>query len=143
VGAIAAAAALATVAIPRPAHAGLHIGVGADYWVEHNAAFQLTFLADTYLARSFSLGGRFGAMLVTTSGPTVGLPIDISLRIHLPRAGMYLEGLVGPWIVFTDTPVRAHVAGGFGLERGPLTFGLEVGYLQPNGIIGLRFGHRL
>lgn len=136
---------LATLALllwGRPAGAAVELGLGADYWTApQRGEFQLTLAADTALARHIAVGGRFGALL--TSGPSgVGVPIDLRLRVRIQR--LYLEGLVGPWILFDEPdPVRIHVAFGFGLASGGLLFGLEVGYLDPSALVGLRLAFRL
>jgi hypothetical protein len=130
------AAALA-LAWARPAAASVALGLGADYLVDPSeGAFQLTLAADTPLARHVSVGARFGAMLV--SGPSrLGVPLDARLRIRMQR--VYLEGLIGPWIVFKDDPaVRFHGAIGFGVVSRGVQLGLEVGYLDPTAMIGLR-----
>ena len=130
-------AAAFALAWSRPAAASVALGLGADYLVDPSqGAFQLTLAADTPLARHLSVGARFGAMLV--SGPSrLGVPIDARLRIHMER--VYLEGLVGPWIVTKEDPaVRFHGAVGFGIASRGLQLGLEVGYLDPSTMIGVR-----
>ena len=125
-----------------PASASTELGLGADWWVEPEAGgFQLTLAVDTPLAKSLTLGGRFGVLLLTS--PTeFGVPVDLRLRVKLQR--LYLDFLVGPWFLFDEPdPVRAHVAFGFGLLASGITFGLEVGWLDPSTIIGLRLGFRL
>ena len=121
----------------RPAAASAALGLGADYLVDPSeGAFQLTLAADTPLVRHVSIGARFGAMLV--SGPSrLGVPLDARLRIHIQR--VYLDGLIGPWIVFKDDPaVRFHGGVGFGIASRGVQLGLEVGYLDPTTTIGLR-----
>lgn len=120
--------------------ANIRLGLGADYWFEKTATFQFTLGVDTHLAGPFSIGGRFGAMLAT-SPSTLGIPLDLALHANLTRH-LYLEGLVGPWILFKGDTFRAHAAFGFGLERGALSFGFEVGYLTPEPTMGLRLGYR-
>lgn len=92
------------------------------------------------LTRAVSVGGRFG-MLVVTSPATAGVPVDLQLRIAIER--MYLEGSVGPWILFTDSPLRAHGAFGLGLQAGIVSFGFEIGWLDPSALLGVRLGLRL
>jgi hypothetical protein len=122
-------------ALPCPAETRL--GLGADYVTDNQGLFLLTLGVDTPLAHELSVGGRFGAFLV--SGPHFGAPIDLSLRFHPGR--IYLEGLVGPWLFFSDgDSVRLHGGIGFGLYTRGLSFGLEVGGLS--GGVGL-FGVRL
>jgi hypothetical protein len=137
-----AAAALALLAFARPAHAGAALGVGADWLTEPRAGeFQLTVAADTALARRLTLGARFG-MMYFGDGQYVGAPIDLRLRVRTGR--LYAEGLAGPWIVFggTDT-VRLHGAFGFGLYSRSLTFGFEVGWVDPTPLVGVRIAFPL
>jgi len=133
--------AFAAALAPRPARAATRIGLGADFHLAGQGIFQLTLDVDTPLARHLSVGGRFGAML--TSGPTTfGVPVDLYLRLRLRR--IYLQGLVGPWLLVGTSVVRVHAAFGFGLEaRGGLSVGLEVGWLDPSAIIGLRLAWRI
>jgi hypothetical protein len=137
-----AAAALALLAFARPAHAGAALGVGADWLTEPRAGeFQLTVAADTALARRLTLGARFG-MMYFGDGQYVGAPIDLRLRVRTGR--LYAEGLAGTWIVFggTDT-VRLHGAFGFGLYSRSLTFGFEVGWVDPTPLVGVRIAFPL
>ena len=134
---LAVLAAVVALAWARPAAASVAFGLGADYLVDPSQGeFQLTLAADTPLVRHVSVGARFGAMLV--SGPSrFGVPLDARLRIRMQR--VYLEGLIGPWIVFKDDPaVRFHGAIGFGVVSRGVQLGLEVGYLDPSAMIGLR-----
>ncbi|HET9597083.1 MAG TPA: hypothetical protein VFP65_15955 [Anaeromyxobacteraceae bacterium] len=133
-----ALAALTAVAGPRPAHAAVSLGVGASYLLEpEQGEFQLTLAADTPIARHLTVGGRFGAALFT--GPDrVGVPIDLRLRARFQR--LYVEGLIGPWIVFNeDDALKFHGAVGFGLAARQVSFGLEVGYLTSpsTGMLGV------
>ncbi len=124
------------VLAPKPAEAtSLRLGLGADYWFEQSGLFELTLGVYQPVVRHFSIGGRFGAALVT-SPSTAALPIDLVLRFDASR--FYLEGVVGPWILFTGSAFRAHAGAGFGLQTRHVSVGLEVAYLDPNGIIGLR-----
>lgn len=125
-----------------PASAAVKLGLGADYWAPGGGVFELTLGIDTPLARHVHIGGRFGA-LVATSPNTFGVPLDLELRILFGRGRVYAEGLLGPWIFFSGDPVRAHVAFGFGLQSGSLSFGLEVGYLTPSPIAGLKLAFRI
>lgn len=126
--------------VATPADASVRIGLGADYWVPEGGEFNLTLAVDGRLTRFLSVGGRFGA-LVTTSA-VFGVPLDLDVRFHLP-AHIYLEGLVGPWIVFQDFPVRFHGAVGFGFHVGGFEAGLEVGYATPGAMIGLKLAWSL
>ena len=56
---------------------------------------------------------------------------------------VYVEGLVGPWILLDrGDALRGHAAFGFGLLGRSMTLGLEVGYLDPSAMLGLRLGFR-
>lgn len=125
-----------------PASASVELGLGADYWTgPQSGEFQLTLAVDTPLARHLTIGGRFGAMVLTAPNE-FGVPVDFRLRVHVQR--VYFEGLVGPWFLFDEPdPVRAHVAFGFGLLARGITFGLEVGWLDPSTLVGLRLAFRI
>ncbi|WP_224247572.1 hypothetical protein [Hyalangium gracile] len=126
---------------PTPSEAAnIRLGLGADYWFVESATFQFTLGVETHLAGPLHLGGRFGAMLVS-SPDTLGVPIDLVLHLKLTR-NFYIEGLAGPWILFEGDTFRAHGAFGFGLQSGKLTFGVEVGYISPEPAIGLRLGYK-
>jgi hypothetical protein len=121
--------------------ANIRLGLGADYWFDQGAAFQLNLGVETHLTGPLHLGGRFGIAFLTDPS-TLGIPIDLVLRFDLTRR-FYLEGLVGPWIVIdSGETLRAHAAFGFGIRSGALTFGLEVGYASPEPILGVRLGYR-
>ena len=125
-----------------PAAASVELGLGADYWVDpRGGEFQLTLAVDSWLARHLTIGGRFGA-LVLTQPNDFGVPVDLRLRVHVQR--VYFDGLVGPWFLFGErSPVRAHVAFGFGILGPGLSFGLEVGWLDPSTLLGIRLGFRI
>jgi len=125
---------------PVEAATNLRMGLGADYWFDNGATFQFTLGVETHLAGPLHIGGRFGALLVTDPN-TLGVPIDLVLRANLARQ-FYIEGLVGPWLLFEGDTFRGHGAFGFGLQSDNLSFGLEVGYLSPKPMLGLRLGYR-
>jgi hypothetical protein len=129
--------ALCALAWARPASASLALGLGADYLFEPgNGEFQVTLAADTPLIRHVTIGGRFG-VLFETDPSRVGVPIDLRLRARFSR--IYVDGLVGPWIVFADSdPLKIHAAFGFGILTRSLSFGVEVGYVNPSAMIGVR-----
>lgn len=121
--------------------ASIRLGLGADYWVDRSGEFNLTLAALAPLTRHLAVGARFGA-LIATDPTTAGVPLDLQLRASISQ--LYLEGSVGPWILFTDyRPVRAHAAFGFGLQARSISFGLEVGWLDPRALLGVRLGFRL
>lgn len=121
--------------------AGVRVGLGADYWFHEEGVFDLTVAVEGRLARRVTVGGRFGGLI--TSGPTtVGVPIDLVLRAELDR--LYLEGMAGPWILFERAaPLRAHGAFGFGLQGPDVAFGVELGWLDPRPIAGIRLAFRV
>jgi hypothetical protein len=122
----------------------VRLGLGADDWVDVTGEFNLTLAVGANLTRAFTVGGRFGA-LITSSPTVVGVPLDLDLRLAPRRTPIYAELLVGPWILFEndhfrDQAVRAHVAFGFGYRSRVVELGIEVGYLDPKPIFGLRVG---
>jgi hypothetical protein len=135
--ALLAAATLAALAAARPAAASTALGLGADWLVEPDSGeLQLTLAAETRLMKHVTLGVRLG---VNYFGETdsVGVPIDGRLRIR--TSGLYIDGLVGPWLVFdSGDTVRLHAAVGFGILTRSLSFGLEVGYVEDTSMVGVR-----
>lgn len=133
--------ALAAALSSRPAAASVQLGLGADYWFDPEVgALQVTLAVDRPLAKRTTIGGRFGLLL--TSGPNdVAVPIDLRLRIRGRQ--LYFDGLVGPWIFFGDDPLRIHAALGFGILSGGMSLGLEVGWVDPSAIAGIRLAFRL
>jgi hypothetical protein len=118
------------------------LGLGADYIVDPEIGeFQATLAVETRVARGLTVGARFGA-LVTSGDSDVGAPID--LRLRLRTHGIYLDGLVGPWLIFdSGDTLRFHGAFGFGFLMGAMSLGLEVGALDRSGIVGLRLAFSL
>ena len=129
--------------VPSSALAEVRLGLGADYQFHHRGLIDLTLAVDGQLARHIHVGGRFGALLA--SGPEVGAPIDLDVRAILGNGRVYLEGLVGPWLMFGQNDYLFHLHGafGFGLRASSFEFGVEVGYLDPSPIVGLRLGFRI
>ena len=134
-----AALVTAAPALAAPARAqggsGVELGVGADLLLDpQRGAFELTLGGRTPLAQHLSVGGRVGLLLLSEPG-RIGVPLDAALRAHFGR--VYLEGLVGPWLVAHDG-VRFHGALGFGLATRGVHVGLEVGWLDGTSLLGLR-----
>jgi hypothetical protein len=128
---------LAALAWARPAAATARFGLGADWLVDPgDGALQLTLAGEKQVVKNLDVGGRIGVLFL--SGPSrLGVPIDASLRVKLGR--FYVEGLAGPWIVFDDgDALRLHAAIGIGLFGRGVQLGLEVGYLDPTSMVGLR-----
>ena len=139
----AVSAALLLAASPaRAAGPAIELGLGADWLVDPRVgAFQLTLAGDNRVNQHLSWGGRVGLLLLTDPG-RVGVPIDARLRGHF--GAIYVEGLVGPWLVFRDgDALRFHAGVGFGLATRHLNVGLEVGYLIPTSMVGLRLAFPL
>src|SRR5574337_900986 len=97
---------------------------------------------EAHLVRHVTLGARFGAILLADPS-RVGAALDGRLRIR--GSQVYAEGLVGPWLVFRDggDRLRMHAAFGFGLLARSLSFGIEVGWLDPTSMIGVRLAFPL
>jgi hypothetical protein len=126
----------------KRATSGVALGLGADYLVDPEIGeLQLTLAVETPIARGLTAGARFGALV--TSDPTrVGAPIDFRLRLRAGR--LYADGLVGPWLLFdSGDTLRLHAAFGFGILARSMSLGLEVGYLDPTSMIGLRMAFPL
>ena len=131
---------LAVVAHPEPAEASARLNLGGNYWFTKAGVFDLTLALDTPVVRSFSIGGRAGAA-ITVDPATAAIPVDFVLRLTVRQ--FYFEGLLGPWIFFKGDALRFHGSFGFGLQRKSFLFGIEVGYLDPEPIIGFKIGFRL
>ncbi len=123
----------------RPARAlGAEAGLGADYLFDDEAGDFMGFIAlDTSLVPRLTLGARFG-MVLESDPSRFGIPLDARLRLRIRR--LYLEGLAGGWLFFKgDDNFRFHAAGGAGLTIArAVRMGLEVGYLDPSAMVGLR-----
>jgi hypothetical protein len=140
---VAAAAGALLWAVPATAaNPSIELGLGADWMVSpEDGAFQLTLAGDQRINQHLSWGGRVG-LLVLTDPTRLGVPIDVRLRGHFGR--IYVEGLVGPWLVFNDSDtLRFHGAVGFGLVTRHVNVGLEVGFLDPTSMVGLRLAFPL
>jgi hypothetical protein len=137
-----AAAALVLLVAATPAAASTALGLGADWLVDpERGALQLTLATDTRLARHVTAGVRFGGVLLSDPGD-VAAAVDGRLRIRGRR--IYAEGLVGPWIVFDDDDtLRLHAAFGFGVLTRSFSIGLEVGWLDPTSMVGVRIAFPL
>lgn len=126
--------------VPSTVAASIRIGVGADHWFNGRGEYNFTVAPTLNLSRAVSVGGRFGVLVLSSPG-TAGLPLDVLLRISIQR--IYLEGSAGPWILFTDNPVRGHGAFGIGVQAGIVSFGVEAGWLDPSALLGLRLALQL
>jgi hypothetical protein len=121
--------------------AAVRASLGANYWIDESATFDFTLGLEGHIAGPVFAGARFGATLIT-DGNDVGIPLDVYLHANVARS-VYIEALVGPWIVFgRDDELRAHAAFGFGLQGKAASIGVEVGYLDPDPIIGLKLAYK-
>lgn len=128
---------------PRAEAADVRLGLGGDYQVNRRFLGEVTLTVDGAVARYIRVGGRFGA-LIASGRPDFGVPLDLEVRALLAGRRVYLEGLFGPWLIFdSDRFIHLHAAVGFGLQSGGLSFGLEVGWLDPSPMLGLRLGFRI
>jgi hypothetical protein len=141
--------ALSVLLAAVPAHAtAIDLGLGADWWLFDRGyggrgMFELTLGLRGQLARHIQLGGRFGGLLASPLN-YVGAPIDLQLRANVANGRVYLDGLVGPWILFNSSyPLRFHAAFGFGLQASWVTFGFEMGWLDPSALVGIRVAFRI
>jgi len=138
---ICTAAVAAALLWARPAAAApnpyVELGLGADYLASPPlGAFLLTLAGDNRVSQHLSWGGRIG-LLVLTDPSRLGVPVDVRVRGHFGL--IYVDGLVGPWIIFRDTdPLRFHAGIGFGVATRRVTVGLEVAYLNPTSMVGVR-----
>ncbi|RMG16135.1 MAG: hypothetical protein D6729_11360 [Deltaproteobacteria bacterium] len=111
--------------------------------MDRGGIFDADLAVETPLARAISVGGRFG-VFVATRPDLVGVPLDLSLRLRFARGRAWLSGRGGLYLNFGGGSVLlGHVAIAFGLATRSLTVGLEVAYLEPSPLIGLRLGWRL
>jgi hypothetical protein len=132
-----AAAALALVAAPLRASAGNALVLGADWLVDpESASLELLLATETRLAQGVTAGVRFGGLYLAEPG-RLGAAVDGRIRFRGKR--VYADALVGPWIVFDDDDsLRLHAAFGFGILGRSASFGLEVGWLDPTSMVGIR-----
>lgn len=124
---------LALFLLPGSAHAfGLGVDVGAGTWLLEGLQGDVHLELEQELFEILTIGARPGVTLTLTEPyARVGFPIDLSVRLKL--AIVYLEALGGAlWIPSSVDPLRAHVAGGVGVQLWKFRVGVEVGYLQPS-----------
>ena len=134
----------AALLLPARAEAiGLGVDVGAGTWLLEGLQADLHLRVEQELFDILKIGIRPGVEF-TLYQPTsrIGVPLDAFVRVKL--AIVYLEALGGLyWIPSSVDPIRAHVAGGVGLQVWKFSFGVEVGYLQPSlsvlGRVGFTF----
>ncbi len=134
----------AAMLLPAPAHAiGLGVDVGAGSWLLEGLQGDVHLKVDQEFFDLLKIGLRPGvALTLNEPYPRVAFPLDLSLKLKL--AFFYLEALGGLfWIPSSVDPVRAHLAGGFGVQIWKFLVGVEVGYLQPSlnvlGRVGFTF----
>ena len=145
-----AAAALSAALAATPSQAGVRLELGGDWtYYYYGGTLELMIGVNGALAKHITVGGRFGGLFAaygTVFGTygSIGAPIDFELRANVGDGRVYLGGLVGPWLMFDGGfPLRFHGAFEFGLNAGSFSFGLELGYLNPSPIAGLRIAFRI
>jgi hypothetical protein len=134
----------AALLLPARAEAiGLGVDVGAGSWLLEGLQADLHLRVEQEFFDMLKIGVRPGVEL-TLNQPTsrFGVPLDAFVRVKL--AIVYLEALGGMyWVPSSVDPIRAHLAGGVGLQIWKFSFGVEVGYLQPSlnvlGRVGFTF----
>jgi hypothetical protein len=136
--------AAAAFLVPQQSEAAsVRAGLGASYWLDQESAlFDFTLAVEGRITGPVSAGARFGVGLIT-EGNDLAIPLDLLLRFNLTSAPVYVEGMVGPWIVLgRGDALRVHAAFGFGFQRQGFSIGLEAGYLDPSPLIGVKLGYR-
>lgn len=111
----------------------------AGYWFEGAPQFQLTLAAHQALGKYVRIGVRSGVALNLPGGaPTVGIPVDVGLRIRFQR--VFLEPLGGLWFLLGRSDfLRAHAGIAVGFIFGPFDLSLEASWLQPSALLLARF----
>lgn len=134
----------AVLLIPTRAEAiGLGVDLGAGSWVLEGLQADLHLRVDHEFFDMLKIGIRPGIELTQYEPVSrFGVPLDAFVRVKL--AVIYLEALGGMyWIPSSIDPIRAHLAGGFGVQIWKFSVGIEVGYLQPSlnvlGRVGFTF----
>jgi hypothetical protein len=135
------AAALCASAALSPARAeavSLTLGLQGHYHFAKAGVFLVDLQIEQALGRiPITVGGRFGGGVAASPAVAV-LPLDLILNIYFARQ-LYAELMGGPWFLLGQgSAVRGHFAAGFGFRSGSIRFGPEIGYLDPDGIIGAR-----
>ncbi len=132
------------VLLPTRAHAvGIGVDVGAGAWVLEGLQADVHFRIDQQLMEIVKIGLRPG-LGIAQYQPTSRLLVPLDAYVNLKLAIVYLEVLGGIyWIPSHVDPIRAHFAGGLGVEIWKFKVGIEVGYLQPSvnilGRVGFTF----
>ncbi len=140
--AAAASGALGWAVPAAAANPYVELGLGADWLVEPlEGAFQFTLAGQNRVSQHLSWGGRVGLLVLADPGQ-LGVPLDARLRGHF--GAIYVEGLIGPWLILRDAdPLRFHAAIGFGLVTHHVVVGAEVGLLDGGSMVGLRLAFPL
>ena len=135
---------LLALALPAPAQAiGLGVDVGAGAWLLEGLQADVHLRVEHEFFDMLKVGVRPGlAYLHYEPTPRLAIPLDAFVKLKL--AILYVEALGGMyWIPSHVDPVRAHVAGGLGVQIWKFSIGIEVGYLQPSinilGRVGFTF----
>ena len=136
-----ASLALALLAAPGSAEASeVRLGVGADWWQDREAIFQVNLGFEAQVAGPLAMGLRFGGLYMRDSRD-FGVPADLIVKLNFEQ-GFYLEGLAGVWTVVRENhPFNSHFAGGIGVQGKAVSLGVELGVLQGEPIYGARLAY--
>ena len=132
------------VLLPTRANAiGLGVDVGAGAWVLEGLQADVHLRVVHEFFDTLKVGVRPGLGL-TLYQPTSRLMVPLDAFVKLRLSILYLEALGGVyWIPSHLDPIRAHLAGGIGLQIWKFSVGVEVGYLEPSlnilGRVGFTF----
>jgi hypothetical protein len=125
---------------------GVEVDVAGGSWFNGSPPLQARLGVHQQLAK---IGERFrlvlgldAGLLVHTVGGRLGIPVDLTLALHVSRVFLAVVG--GPWFHVNDGEVlRAHVGGEFGVTFGKVSsVSVEAGWLQPAPLLLGRFGVR-
>jgi len=125
--------ACAAMLVALPARAvGLGVDVGAGTWLLEGLQADAHLKVEQELLSFLTIAARPG-VAVTLNQPNARVAIPLDLSVKLKIAILYLEALGGLfWVPSSIDPLRAHVAGGVGVQIWKFQVGIEVGYLQPS-----------
>ncbi|MDX2009177.1 MAG: hypothetical protein SFW67_03250 [Myxococcaceae bacterium] len=132
---------------PKALAVGVEIDVAGGYWFAGTPQFQGRLGINQQLTK-FGTSSRLvlglnAGVFWNTAGTRIGIPVDLTLALHVSRVFFAVVG--GPWFHFNDNDVlRAHLGGEFGVTFGRIfSVSIEAGWLQPAplllGRLGVRF----
>jgi hypothetical protein len=125
---------------------GVEFDVAGGSWFTGSPQFQARLGVHQQLAKigesSRLVLGLDAGLFVHTVGGRLGIPVDLTLALHVSRVFFAVVG--GPWFHFNAGDVlRAHIGGEFGVTFGKyFSVSVEAGWLQPAPLLLGRFGVR-